>query len=293
MNTKILEYIAAIAEEQSVTRAAERFYLSHAALSRHLRNLETELGRPLFERTPSGMQLTPAGRIFLSDARAILHLEQKLTQALTDMRKQRQRTLPLLVDIPFYNRFVAAVLPQFAALHPDYTLDLRKCNAAEACDALRRGTGLLGTFLAPDTGVPGLVCLPFYHSRLRLVFPGGHSGRTDLQGLRDALDSGVLLSGYPAGHTVRMLTDQELSARQIYPSRVIEGDSRTIISHAVSLRACCILPEYFCPLAEQSGLIVGEEFCSIHHVLAYASRTVLSPAAQDLMQIVIRAFSDS
>lgn len=89
MNSKVLEYITAIAEEKSVTRAADRFYLSHPALSRHLKKLESELGTPLFERTSRGMELTPAGMIFIADAHAILRIEKELEQDLEKLRKDQ------------------------------------------------------------------------------------------------------------------------------------------------------------------------------------------------------------
>lgn len=50
MDTKILEYVIAIAEEKSLSKAAERLYLSQPALSQRLKKLEDELGTPLFLR---------------------------------------------------------------------------------------------------------------------------------------------------------------------------------------------------------------------------------------------------
>ncbi|MBQ8092837.1 MAG: LysR family transcriptional regulator [Clostridia bacterium] len=135
MNTKVLEYIVAIADEKSITRAAERFYLSHPALSRHLKNIETEMGTPLFTRTSTGMQLTPAGLIFINDARAILNLEQKMNHSLADMRRQQRHLIPVMVDSVFYNLTVSTVLPHFSEKHPDFTVDITKCAAADACSA--------------------------------------------------------------------------------------------------------------------------------------------------------------
>lgn len=48
MDTKIIEYVIAIAEEKSLSKAAERLYLSQPALSQRLKKLEDELGTPLF-----------------------------------------------------------------------------------------------------------------------------------------------------------------------------------------------------------------------------------------------------
>ena len=63
MDTKILEYVIAIAEEKSLSKAAERLYLSQPALSQRLKKLEDELGTPLFLREKNGLSITDAGHI--------------------------------------------------------------------------------------------------------------------------------------------------------------------------------------------------------------------------------------
>ena len=69
--THIQSFIA-VAEEGHVGRAARRLHLTQPPLSRHILALEDELGAPLFERTPRGMRLLPAGEAFLHHARRIL-----------------------------------------------------------------------------------------------------------------------------------------------------------------------------------------------------------------------------
>ncbi len=67
-----IQSFVAVAEEGHVGRAARRLHLTQPPLSRHILALEDELGTPLFERTPRGMRLLPAGEAFLLHARRIL-----------------------------------------------------------------------------------------------------------------------------------------------------------------------------------------------------------------------------
>ena len=67
-----LQYFVAVAEEQHVTRAAERLRISQPPLSRQIQALEDELGQPLFERRGRGIVLTAFGRYFAARATAIL-----------------------------------------------------------------------------------------------------------------------------------------------------------------------------------------------------------------------------
>ncbi len=67
-----LRTFVAVAEEEHLTRAAERLSASLPAVSAHIRGLEEELGVSLFTRTPKGMRLTGEGRALLSEAKLAL-----------------------------------------------------------------------------------------------------------------------------------------------------------------------------------------------------------------------------
>ena len=68
MDTRTLSYIIAIAEEKSISKAAERLYMAQSSLSQYLTTLETSLGYPLFVRRHQGVRLTEAGKLYLEFA---------------------------------------------------------------------------------------------------------------------------------------------------------------------------------------------------------------------------------
>lgn len=63
MNWNQLEYVLTLAREKSITRAAQKLYLSQPSLSLSLKHLEEELGTTLFLRNGSGLELTYAGQL--------------------------------------------------------------------------------------------------------------------------------------------------------------------------------------------------------------------------------------
>lgn len=72
MNRNQLKYFVAAAESRSFTKAAEQFYISQTAITQQMQLLEESLGCTLFDRSTRPVSLTPAGKIFLGEARAIL-----------------------------------------------------------------------------------------------------------------------------------------------------------------------------------------------------------------------------
>lgn len=77
-----LKTFVSVAQEGHLTRASESLHLSQPAVSAHIKSLEDELGVLLFDRTPKGMQLTPAGKLLLKQAENALTATRDLyTQA--------------------------------------------------------------------------------------------------------------------------------------------------------------------------------------------------------------------
>jgi DNA-binding transcriptional LysR family regulator len=84
MSLAQIRTFVAVAEEGNVTRAARRLGLSQPPVTRQVRDLEAELGAPLFERTARGVRLLPAGDVFLAHARRVL---REVDAAVTAVRQ--------------------------------------------------------------------------------------------------------------------------------------------------------------------------------------------------------------
>lgn len=77
MSLRQFEYALAVAEEGSVTAAAERLRVAQPSVSQQIRGLERELGVELFDRTPTGLVATAVGRAFLREAEVAVSAARK------------------------------------------------------------------------------------------------------------------------------------------------------------------------------------------------------------------------
>lgn len=154
LNTQLLQYIIAIVDEKSLTRAAEKFYLPQPALSRHLRNAEDMLCTRLFTRVHNRLQPTNAGKIFVNFARNMLQIEAEMTEHLRNYRVGHGGGIYLQCDpllAPMVRKHVAT---SFQRLHPDIRLPLVEGSREETQEALLNASADYGLYFSCDRKHP-------------------------------------------------------------------------------------------------------------------------------------------
>lgn len=292
MDTKVLEYLIAIAQEKSITAAADRFLLSRPGLSRHLKNVENNLGAKLFVRTPGGMELTKEGMIFINDAQAILHIEKKLMEDLQSVKIQGKNTIRVMLDQHAYNRFIKNILPMFYNIHPDVKVEYIGCNLVQAKNAVIEGRADLAVTFDTRDHSRELEYIIYSSMDLKLLFPPEYNGTTDMEGFRSCMENGMFLFTYPSGTTGRITSDHVLSNLGIYPSRVLEGDARNCIFHVSQGNVCGIVPSIFCSGDLEHSLKIGNTLYHTYNIIMYKEGKRISPEIQDLMEMIVKKLPD-
>ena len=117
MKTQILEYMIAIAEEKSITKAADRLMISQAALGQQLKKLETELGSPLFIRDHHEMLLTDTGKIYINGARQALSIYYNAVEEIRKLNLSERQKITIVFNDALLPRFTSTIMPAFSALH--------------------------------------------------------------------------------------------------------------------------------------------------------------------------------
>ena len=138
MDLRQLSYFVAAAEERHLGRAAERLHLSQPPLTRQIKALEEELGAQLFERTPRGMLLTPAGEALLQDARDIFRLVDHAAG-----RAQRAgKGTTGRIDVGLHGSAMFGVVPQvlsrFSQAYPEVQVSLHHGQGPQQIVAVRQ-----------------------------------------------------------------------------------------------------------------------------------------------------------
>jgi LysR family hca operon transcriptional activator len=174
MELRHLRYFIAVAEEGSLTNAAERrLHTAQPSLSRQIRDLELEVGVPLLERGARGVALTPAGRTFLDHARLALLQVDAAGDAARRAAQPEKRAFTLgflagqeLVWLPEALRILRGE-------QPDIEITLASQSSPELAGALMRGKVDVA-FLRREKDAPGIVFKPLIREPLVAVLPAGH-----------------------------------------------------------------------------------------------------------------------
>ena len=176
MELRHLRYFVAVAEELHFGRAATRLRIAQPPLSRQIRDLEREIGTPLFDRTARGVDLTPAGNAFLPEARLTLaQAERAQRTALRAARGETGRLRVGFVEAATHSGVLPSVLGFFRMHLPSIGLSLFEMEAVQQAEALRDGRVDLGLIHSPPLDADRWLRVePVHTDPLNLAVPASH-----------------------------------------------------------------------------------------------------------------------
>jgi DNA-binding transcriptional LysR family regulator len=138
MELRHLRYFRAVGREQHFGRAAKILHVAQPALTRQIRHLEQELGVALFERKPRGVQLSAAGRMFLSESEAILaHVERSIEKARSYASGHFGTVRVGFSEIASGHRDIPSKLLAFRLNEPNVTLELLPMSSQDQIEAVK------------------------------------------------------------------------------------------------------------------------------------------------------------
>lgn len=239
MDLRQLRYFLAIAEEKSISRAAERLGVAQPSLSQHVMRLEADLGVPLLVRSSRGVTPTEAGERLLQHARGILRAVATAREDVRDLGGRARGTVA--IGLPSSTSMALAV-PLAEAVHrrlPDVTLRTMEAMSGHVLGWLEDGMIDLGV-LYNASGIRHMTVDELMSEDLYLIVPpdaappGGAPGgvaRAPIP-LAELGAHPLVLPGRP--HGLRELIDRHVRAAAVRLAVAVEMDALSQIKELVA-----------------------------------------------------------
>ncbi|WP_243287180.1 LysR family transcriptional regulator [Geothrix terrae] len=235
LDPRRLETFRVVAQAGRISAAANLLNLSQPAVTAQIRQLESDLGRPLFTRHASGVQLTGTGRLLLDCARRVHRL---LEEAVERLQAEEQPTgeLRLGASTTAAAYILPPVLQAFAASHRPAPLVLEVGNTDEVLAWVREGRVPLA-LVEGLTRAPGLSLQPYLKDELVAVRAA--RAPDPLKAVRTAADlAGVPLVWREPGSGTRVVVERVLRR-----TRRIQGPRATdlVVGDTEAIKSCVLL----------------------------------------------------
>lgn len=219
----------------NLTEAAAALFTSQSGVSKHIKDLEDELGVELFVRkgkrllglTEPGKELVQIVERMLLDARNIKSLADQF-------RKRDEGQLTIATTHTQARYALPKVVVEFKRSYPKVHLALHQGSPTEIASMLQLGEADIGVATETLAGVPELAAFPFYSWRHALIVPKDHPlTRKERPTLEDVAEYPLIT--YHEGFTGRERVDQAFAAAGIAPDIVMSALDADVIKTYVSL----------------------------------------------------------
>ena len=126
MTSRELEYIKTVADEKSISAAARKLYIAQPSLSQSLQRIEENLDAHLFNRTPSGLTLTYAGKRCYQMACQVLKIYSDFETEISDIKQLKSGRIVMGTTNHLGTVILPKILPEFKTNSPSIELDIRR-----------------------------------------------------------------------------------------------------------------------------------------------------------------------
>lgn len=125
---RYIEYLLAVYEKKSFSRAAKSLYISQPALSSVVKKVEAELGAPIFDRTSSPLRLTEAGEYYIRSVKKIQEIESDIRNFFAQYSQTDQDTIVIGAASYFCTYILPDYIAEFESCHPGVQVSVFEAN---------------------------------------------------------------------------------------------------------------------------------------------------------------------
>jgi len=248
MDLNQLRSFVTVARFAHLTRAAEALHLSQPAISGHIKALEEQFGISLFERSSSGMELTPSGRRLLSEAEQIIGAVQHLQHSAQGLRGQPTGRLKLGTVLDPVVLRVGDLLVHALDRYPQIELELHQVLSSDALTRVSEQS-LDASFYFGALPPADLRAISLRDICYRVAMPVAWADEMIGASWEALADRPWIVAPEPSSH--RQLVTELFDGRP-QPQRIIEADNESLIVNLVEsgVGASLIRAEVVAPMAD-------------------------------------------
>lgn len=250
MDLKQLEYILKIAEENNITKAAEKLFITQSALNQQLLRLEKELGTPLFVRSRSNWHLTPAGEIYVEAAKTAVQLKKETYSRIHDLIEVREGQLRIGLTPERGTEMFASIYPIFYKKYPKVKIEPLEMPVKKQQQEISQGNLDVGFLTLQDSQKTRDAHIPLCMEKIVLAVPGAHplacwGGKLgaelpEISLKRFETDTFAIMH---KGSTFREIYDSMMQEEGIEPAVLLEtGSCHSLFQMAAEGICCTVIP---------------------------------------------------
>ncbi|NMS90727.1 LysR family transcriptional regulator [Clostridioides difficile] len=275
MNTKQLEYFISVAENLSFTKTAEKFYISQTAVTQQIKALEEQIHVTLFTRSKRHVELTPAGKVFLSEARTIIKNINDAIAKTQQFANGFSGTLSIGILIGYEKNKLQQYLKEFSHTYPNISMELCTNEMTELLNLVKNNFMDLAFVINPENQpLKGFEYKTVARYSLVALLPSGHplcnKERIDLIELQHEKFIFVKETGNEYGQK-SMIQDRYREAGFVPNVVQRSNDLNTIESLVASNMGVSILPS----------------FCAVGNMIEHDIAIVPIKEVQDRIEVVV------
>lgn len=235
----IQEYLT-LAETLNFSQAAELCYITQPAFSRHIAQIEEEMGAKLFERDTRNVQLTPAGEAVQRQFKSMMRCYELAKEQAGALAEGRTGAITLMS--PYYStaKYTEPVVARFKEQHPGCDVFISPCQPVEGLQNMFDGKSDLALSASMVSIDQSVRCVPYATERLAAVLLASHplSDRKSIQveELKDETFVAYEMAENDVGDVTHSFISEIMAKHGIRPKNVV--GTQQIDTLGMTMRSC-------------------------------------------------------
>lgn len=288
-----LEYMIKIAEENNITKAAEKLFITQSALNQQLLKLEKELGTQLFARSRSNWHLTQAGEIYIENAKKIIQIKKETYSRINDIVDTKKGIITIGLTPERGTEMFAAIYPTFYKKYPAIKIEPIELTVKQQQSEISQGKIDIGFLTLQNSQKTNdeyihicseeiILGVPIAHPLAHL---GGKLGEKLPKVSLKCFENDAF-AVMQKGSTLREIYDYLIAEESYSPHILLETRScHTLFNMVVEGICCSVFPSTYAKNNSNVAYFSIEQNPIWELAASYKKGTYLNRAAQDLITI--------